>query len=243
VTRFSLSKTKVLGGTNQMPNDNSQATPAGQVIPAGVSVPETTAPVVSPQAEPQTEQKPLTLEDVRALAREEATRIAQSQVAKGENRINQRIQEKIAALNLNKDELGYSEEQLAQAKQKIINNAFTAEDVPPTSAPPLTPDVDQAIQYLNAEIQNVFTEVGASVTPTDPEFAKLQATVDAAWNDPKGLTKILLAAQQAATLKAQRVTSQQSNAAARVTSGGGSPTPGNTTASSAHDLWENAYKK
>jgi hypothetical protein len=178
---------------------------------------------------------------VRLLAREEATRIAQSQVAKGENRINERIQAQFAALNLNKQALGLTEEQVTQAKQRIVTDAFTVEEAP-TSATP-APDVDQAIQYLNAEIGNVFAQVGTNVTPADPEFQKLQATVDAAWNDPQGLTKILLAAQNAASTKAQRVAALQETAAARVVGGGGqSITPGNS-ADSAHNLWENAYKK
>jgi len=199
-----------------MPDVNSQAALDGQVSPSSVPVPEST-PAGNTQTEPQKETAP-TLEEYRAIAREEALRAAQSQVAKGENRINQRIQEGFAALNLNKAVLGYSDEQVAQAKQKIINNAFTAEEAP-TSAPQ-APDADQAIRYMNAEIENVFAEVGTSATSADPEFKDLQAAIDQAWNDPRGLTKIIRAADKAATAKAGRIASQQKNASARVIGGG-----------------------
>lgn len=224
-----------------MPDVTPQAVPVELVAPQGTKVPEST-----PQGNTQPElQKdvPLTLETVRQLAREEATRIAQSQVAKGENRINQRIQEQFAALNLNKSALGLTDEQVTQAKQRIVTDAYTAEDVPQTSAPS-TPDVDQAIQYLNAEIGNVFAEVGTTVTPADPEFKNLQATVDAAWNDPRGLTKILIAANQAANAKAQRVAALQENATARVVSGGGGqPSTGTPAGNSAAEMWSKAYGK
>ena len=228
-----------------MPEETSKATPPEQVTPTGAQVPESTTSEVSTQAEPQTEQKPLTLEDVQRVAREEATRIAQSQVAKGENRIEKRIQEQLAALNASKGVLGLSDQQIEQAKQKIVTEAYTTPEPQtetPTSEPGAKPDVDQAIQYMNAEIENVFAEVGTSVTSADPEFKDLQAVIDAAWNDSKGLVKILRAADKAATAKAGRLQASKETAPARVVSSG--PTSsGQVPASNAHDAWEQAYKK
>lgn len=200
-----------------MPDVNSQAAQVEQVIQPGAQVPEST-PTGNTQTEPQTESAP-TLEDYRKIAREEAVRAAQSQVAKGENRINLRIQEQFAALTLNKAALGLSDDQVAQAKEKIYRDVMFSAEEPQTSASQ-TPDVDQAIRYMNAEIDNVFAEVGTSVTSADPEFKDLQKVIDTAWNDPRGLTKIIRAADKAATAKAGRIASQNGNAQARVIGGG-----------------------
>ena len=62
-----------------MPDVTPQAVPVELVAPQGTKVPEST-----PQGNTQPDlhkDVPLTLETVRQLAREEATRIAQSQVA------------------------------------------------------------------------------------------------------------------------------------------------------------------
>jgi len=196
-----------------MPEETSQAT-AETIVPQ-VTVPET-APAGTTQTEPQKE-TPLTAEDYRRIAHEEAMRVAQSQVAKGENRIQKLIQEKFTALEQTRGTLGLSEEQVNQAKQKIVTEAYSAPEEPVNT---VSPDVDQAIQFMNAEIQNVFAELGTTVSPSDPEFRDLQAKVDSAWNDPKGLAKILLAASKAATAKAGRLAKQTETASARVIGGG-----------------------
>src|SRR5689334_22701689 len=104
-----------------MPEPTSQAAQPEPVTPAGAQVPEFAPETGStPAAEPQTEQKPLTLEDYRKIAREEATRIAQSQVAKGESRIQKQIQEKFDALEKTKTTLKLSDDQVKQAKQDIV---------------------------------------------------------------------------------------------------------------------------
>lgn len=220
-----------------MPTDNSQATPPELVTPTGVEVPETAAQEASTQPEPQTE-TPLTPELVRQMAREEATRIAQSQVAKGENRIQKLIQEKFTALDKTKETLGLSPEQVTQAKQKIVTEAYssTEEETQETTPPTSPANVEQAIQYMNAQITNVFDEVGTSVTKADPEFKDLQKVVDESWNDQKGLAKILLATQRAATAKAARLQRNSQGAAARVVGGSGERTQTNPRMSSSDKI-------
>lgn len=230
-----------------MQPDNSQAAPQEPVTPSSAQGSEPITPTqVNPPTEPQTETPP-TLEDYRKIAREEATRIAQSQVAKGETRIQKLITDKFAALEQTKDTLGLSADQVAQAKQKIVTEAYSSppSGEPPTTQaePPASSDADQAIQFMNAQIANVFEEVGTSVIKSDPEFAEIQKVVDASWNDPKGLSKILLAANKAATTKAARLQSQQGTAAARITAGG-QPSGGQAPRpTSAHSAWDQAYKK
>jgi hypothetical protein len=222
-----------------MPNENSQAAPEEQVTTQGAQVPGQTTEQVSTPAEPQKE-RTLTLEDVQR----EATRIAQSLVAKGENRINQRIQEQFSALEMSKKALGLSDEQVAQAKQKIVTDAFTASEPETTGEQPGNPpavSVDQAIQYLNDQITAVFDVEGTTVNPSDPESKIIQEAMDRSWNDRNGLAIILGAARKAATTKAQREASQKETAASRVISGGGNG-PGEQSAASAQDYWNKAHK-
>lgn len=230
-----------------MPEPTSQATPQEPVTPEGVQVPEFTPETGSPQPEPQTE-KPPTLEDFRRIAREEATRVAQSQVAKGETRIRKEIQEKFAALDQTRSTLNLSDQQVAEARQKIVAEVYssTDEEEPPTEQPQpqVESDVDQAIQFMNAQIGIVFAEAGQSVTKTDPEFPDLQKAINAAWSDPNGLAKILTAAHKAAIAKTTRLQRTQQTAAGRVI-GGGQPISGQVQpqVGSSLEVWEDAYKK
>jgi hypothetical protein len=224
----------------------SQASPTGQVIPTGEQVQGQATEQVSPQAEPQTENKPLTRDEVQELIRSEATRIAQSQVAKGENRIQKVIQEKLAALNTSKDVLGLTDEQVQHAQQKIVTEAYTAPESQaetPTSVPQPAADVDRAIQYMNAKIDNVFAKVGTSVTSADPEFKDLQEAIRNAWNDPNGDVEILLAANRVASAKATRLKAQTENASARLVGGTGVHSSGNIPENgSGLSLLEKAYR-
>ena len=224
--------------------DTSQATPPESVTPTSAQVQEPITPTqVETPAEPQKE-TPLTLEDYRKIAREEATKIAQSQVAKGEGRIQKLIQAKFEALNQTKDTLGLTEDQVKQAQQKIVTEAYSSTEEPPktTQSTPEAPDADQAIQFMNAQITRVFGKVGQTVTKADPEFVELQKAVDASWNNEDGLVEILLAANEAATKKAIRLQASSRNAAARVTSGGQTSGGQVQQPTSAHDAWEVAYK-
>jgi len=231
-----------------MPDDISQAAPPELVTPSSAQVQETITPQVDPPKEPPTETPLLTPEQITAIekiADQRAARIAQSQTAKSENRIQKLIQDKFAALEQTKGTLGLTDEQVAQAKQKIVTEAYTspAEEPPTTQPPSPVPNADEAIQFMNAEIKNVFEEVGTSVTKADPEFADLQKVVDASWNDPRGLVKILRAADKAATTKATRLQNLNSHAAARVVGGGPQSSGQVQQAGNAHDAWSTAYEK
>lgn len=208
-----------------MPEELSQAAPTGQVIPEGEEVLGQATEQVSAQEEPQTEQ-PLTLDNVRELIRNEATRIAQSQVAKGENRINARIQEQFKALDMNKSVLGLSDDQVAQARQKIVTDAYVSDqeqDVTQTGVHPqaedMTPD-----QFLTSELTELFKEHEVKFTPE--LMNELQPVIDAAFTDPRGLSKIIRAAEKLATREAERKVSLQEKAQARVVGGGGTVTTG-----------------
>jgi len=230
-----------------MSEPTSQAAPQEPVTPESAQVPEFTPEATgSTPAEPQTEQKPLTLEDYRRIAREEATKISQSQVAKGESRIRKEIQAKFDALEQTRSTLQLSDDQVAQAKQKIVAEAYSSKDEEPPTEQQQTDvetETDDPIHYMNTQLKIVFDNAGQLITRTDPEFGELQQTINQAWTDPNGLTTILLAANRLANAKATRLRAREHTAAGRVV-GGGQPSSGQAPpASSAHDAWENAYKK
>lgn len=203
-----------------MPDEISQALPEGQLE---AEVQETTPQQETP-AEPQKE-KPITLEDVRKLMRDEFTPIIQSQVAKGENRIDKRIQERFAALEQNKGALKLTDEQVATAQQAIIQeeqmNAYKPAN--PQTNGTAQPEIDPngMERFVMDEIERVFQKHGDRVTPNDAE-AKI---IDAAWNDPNGsLADVLLAVNEATQKMVARKALQKKNADARVVSGGESKT-------------------
>lgn len=233
-----------------MEPSKSQAVPEELVTPTGAQDPGTAPAEGSTQPDPQTD-KPLTLEMVRHLAREEATRIAQSQVAKGENRIQKVIKERFDALDKTKSALGLSDDQVAQARQKITMDAYASPEEtqaptsPTPSDQPADPNVDQAIQYMNTMISAAFEEAGTTVSKADPEFAELQKVVDDSWSDPKGLAKIITAASRAASKKQARLQTQQQTAAGRVTAAGPTPSSGQAQQPAGNTIsqFEEAYRK
>lgn len=204
-----------------MPDEISQALPEGQLE---AQVQEATPQQETP-TEPQTE-KPITLEDVRKLMRDEFTPIIQSQVAKGENRIDKRIQERFAALEQNKGALRLTDEQVATAQQEIIReeqmNAYKPAN--PQTNGTAQPEIDPngMERFVTDQIEQVFKKYGDRVTPNDAEFK----IIDAAWNDPNGsLADTLLAVSEATQKMVARKALQKKNADARVLgSGGGKPT-------------------
>jgi hypothetical protein len=188
-------------------------------------VAENATPEVSTQEQPQTEQPP-TLEAYRQIAREEATRVAQSQVAKSENRTNQRIAERFAALEANKGILKLTEDQVQTAKREIINEeqmaAFTPQESQ-ASTPGQAPSNDSADfgQFVYDQIDKTFELIGTPVTTQDKEWAMIQKELD----DPMGsIAKTQLAAIDASRAKATRLAEQKAKAPARVINTGSGST-------------------
>lgn len=200
-----------------------------EVITPEVEVQEATPSTEgSTPAEPQPEKTVPTLEDYRQIAREEAMRVAQSQVAKSENRTNQRIAERFAALEQNKGVLKLTDEQVTAAQQQIINEE-TMNQFKPKAEGQASPQADvnaddviqQNVDFVYAQIGETFAEAGVEVNQNDPEFKG----IDAALRDPKGsLAKTLRAANKAAEEKAARLKAHKEGAAARISGGGGSAT-------------------
>jgi len=210
------------------------ATP-GSVQPQNASATEQT---------PQ-EQKPLDEARVIELATQIASRTAQSLVDKAEYRISQKAQDQIKALELNQTVLGLNDQQVQEAKQKIVMNELTAK---PQEQQPSNPPVSQVPpveEAIAAFVNDIFAEEGTYVTPADPEWKDLQAVIDATYNDPKGHVKVTKAAIAASAAKAQRVNSNSESAAARVIGSGTGTTTEATDGPevTGHSLFQRAHRK
>ena len=197
------------------------------------------SPDTSPVAEQAQEAKPLTIADVERIAEEKATRIAQSMVDKAEHRISKKAQEKIEVI----DSLGLPNEQAEQAKQKVIYQDLTsprqqeqASTPPPAQQVQAQTEVDPVI----AETLDVFKAEGVTIEVGDPEYKPL----DAILKDPNGnIHQYRKELFKQIEVKRARVAANQQQAPARVISGGQSNQSGGAITSSAHDAWQEAYKK
>jgi hypothetical protein len=196
------------------------------------------------QGQAQQEPTPaLSEEQVRAIATEIATRTAQSLVDKGTSRIEKLVAERIQALEVTRQSLGLTDEQVAAAKQKIVVDAITEEQKPPavpaSTAPkpasqtPLHPILEAAVEMM--------AQQGVSVDEGDPEFATIKADIES----PAPSAKLLVSLQSAITAKAARLASQKERADARVpgASGTGSSGEGYDPTKPSSYYLENARRK
>lgn len=199
------------------------------------------------EEEQQTE-KPLTRADVQRIADEisarNATRIAQSLVAKGENRITAKIQDQIRALNMNKDVLGLTPQQIEQARQKIVMDAYAEE---PTGQEQASRSQSQVQQQPEAGIPvNVISAVkmmqdaGMIVEEGDPEFEQYIAPI--LNRNPNPGMEIVRATAKAMDAKENRLNAKKSKSPARAPQGGGNSEGGNAPAKSSSDYWNGAYR-
>lgn len=205
--------------------DSSQAGEIEQPLDGAADVPAQTTDEVSAETEQQPEQK-FTRAEVEAMLADFEKKVEsriQSQVAKSENRTDARIQERLAALDINRAALNLSDEQYEAAQDAIIReeqkNAYKPQSPKGNETQQTAPDLGETERFVTSQIDAVFQEVGVRVTPDDAEFKLIQQ----AWNDPKGnLAKTLIAVNQAATQKANRLKALKGNAPARAGMGGGS---------------------
>ena len=197
-------------------------------------------PPVEPSAPAQEQAKevqPLTIADVERIATEKATRIAQSLVDKAAYRLSNEAQQKIDALRLVSKDLGLTDEQVQQRMQKIVTDDLTTQPQAAQASEP-TPEAEPEGGVIGV-ISSIFQEEGVTLEPNDPEYK----TFEDQWNNPNGsMTKLVKATYSAIEAKRQRLQKIDTTAAVRTPGGAGGGAP-STTASSAHELWSNAYKK
>lgn len=223
-----------------MPDEISQAQAAQASAQPGAT--ETTPPQGSTQQEAQTETQPNSEETMRRIAREEANRIGQSLVAKGEARIQKRIQEQFRAPDLNKKVLGLTDDQVKQARQGIVAEAYAAEEPEQPQASgaqsdePNLDDYPPAVQAALAMME----DAGVTVQEGDPEFTELIKPILDKGNPGPSL---LMATAKAIEKKQARTLQHTQAAPLRTPVPGSGAGTGTFTAKSANDYWNRAHKK
>ena len=190
------------------------------------------------------ENKPLTIADVERIAEEKATRIAQSMVDKAEHRISKKAQDQIAAIDTSRQALGLSDEQVTQAKQRVIFDDLTAKPTAEQASPAPQTQTTQAqtepVHPAVAALWEIFADEGEEVVEADPEWKE---HIEKVWNDPNGtLPALRKAAYKATEAKRQRKATNQQQAPARVISGGQSQTDSAPPNPSARDYLQRAHK-
>lgn len=220
--------------------DQVQAGPAGT---QGVATPQnqTSAQPASPTEAAQENTQATTPQYVTVDQLSQVTEQIVSRLKQSDKDRSARINSEIAAIRQRLDGTGVSlaPEQELKLREKISNEIDNPPDQTQMDAGQASPQpVDQLIAQF---VGDVFSEVGTQVSDTDPEWKDLQAVIDATYNDPKGAIKVTRAAIDAATKKAQRLNSNAGNPAAAIGAGGANPS-GTPSASSATDLWKQAYK-
>lgn len=219
---------------------------SGQQAQAPASAQPQTASATEPQSQ---EQKPLDEARVIELATQIASRTAQSLVDKAEYRISQKAQAQIQALELNRSTLGLSDQQVQDAKQKIVMDDLTATQQGTQASQPAelegqpTADSVTEAQYIQGLFKG--TESGTEVTPNDPEWAEWQKVYQDNFNDPsmQAASRVILATNKAAAAKAQRLKTNTDTAAARVMQGGPTSGAGDESGLDGHELFQRAHRK
>lgn len=129
------------------------------------------------------------------------------------------IDDKLGAI---KTRLETSGAQLTPQQETALRDQI-ADDLEPKEsatapASALTPEMQQQADYVFSQLDATFADVGASVTPNDPEWKEVKTILD----DPKGnLAKLIRVAGKQAEAKIARLAAQKENAAARTISAGG----------------------
>lgn len=134
-----------------------------------------------------------------------------------------------AQLTTIKDHLTAIGSQLSPQQESVLRAKIEAdlepkdEESAPASA--VTPEMKSQADFVYAQIDATFADVGMTVLPTDPEFKAIKEVLD----DPNGsLPRLIRVTGKQAEAKVARVALQKKNAAARVLGGGESQTNSNS---------------
>jgi len=214
----------------------------GQINPG-----ETPAQIPTEQAQPtgEAQEQPagqtpqyVTKEEMEGFAADILRRAKQSDRDR-----SKRIEDQLTGIKAMLEKAGtkLDAEQEANLRDQITDEIDNAEGQQP--AEPREVQQPAGPSPVDQFLAGIWAEAGATVTPNDPEWAALKKVMDDNFDNPQGLTKVLLAANKAAQDKQKRTADMQETAAARV--GGGDGTKAGTVpeSGSARDMLADAYKK
>lgn len=197
----------------------------------------------TPQEKGQ-EQQPqyVTKADLDTFAKQIVGQIKQSDKDRGK-----RIEGELASIKELVSKTGVQlNPQQEQALREELGERIDSETSPETTSQAQLPTQQVASNDPVADFaKSIFEEVGTTVTPNDPEWAKIKEALDKNFNDPTpaALARVTAAFTVAAQTKAARVSTNQETAAARVGGGGAVVNDGNLDPNApASSFWKEAYK-
>lgn len=197
-----------------------------------------TTPIEGAAQEKPAEPKYVTIEELDQRMAETLRRVKQSD----RDRMKQ-IDEKLTNI---KTRLESGGNQLTPQQVNVLREQIEEEVISPAEqkveapASALPPEVQAQVDYIHAQLDATFADVGTTVIPSDPEWKAIKEVMD----DPKGsLPKLIRIAAKQAEAKQERTASLKEGAAARVISGGPTQSGEGNTTESAYDAWQTVYKK
>lgn len=208
------------------------------ITPVQPSQPEQPQP--GREAEKQQAQQPqyVTKEELEQREAELLRRIKQSDRDRGK-----RIEDELGKIKTLLTNAGTQVTPDVEAKiRNQITDQIDGENEPQPqgqSAVPQQTAPDPVSQFL----AQVFARAGMAVGPNDPEWRDIQKSLDDNWNNPNGLTDVVLTANSAALAKKSRTAAMQETAAARVGGGSGQITGHASDDASGLELLRQAYQK
>lgn len=197
-----------------------------------------TTPIEGAAQEKPAEPKYVTIEELDQRMAETLRRVKQSD----RDRMKQ-IDEKLTTI---KTRLESGGNQLTQQQVNVLREQIEEEVISPAEqkveapASALPPEVQAQVDYIHAQLDATFADVGTTVLPSDPEWKAIKEVMD----DPNGsLPKLIRISAKQAEAKQERTASLKEGAAARVISGGPTQSGEGNTTESAYDAWQTVYKK
>lgn len=233
---------------NQQANAQGTADPSAQNLQGGVSpadqayleqVQPTGAPLQQQETLPSEQQTGnyITRQDLDAILSQRESDIIRRASQSATDRVSARVNERLSAIEMNKSALGLSEEQLQQAKQRIIQEEMTnsPEAQPGQSVSPDSPNPQE--QEILGMMEDVFKNEGIEVLASDPEGKIIQDAI----NSPNtSAYKVRKAIMEATAKKTARM---QQRSTGMQTPPGSGPAAKNFNNMSTTQLWDTAYKK
>lgn len=199
------------------------------------SVTTPTTPAAQTPAGVQQADKPLTADEVKRIARQEAVRVSQSITGKAEARLNQQLEAlKAANVPVTKEQESALREQITEQVMQESDAGQAAPSIQQqTQTTPTTPALSEAAVRIALAAMEA---EGVTIEDNDPELPAMTKVL--AEGKPGEQLK---AVQTAIAAKKARLQQAAQTAHLRTPPGGGGPTQ--PPAKSSEDYWRNAFQK
>lgn len=178
----------------------------------------------------------ITREDLNAILAQRESEIIRRASQSATDKVSARVNERLAALEMNKTALGLSEEQIQKAKNNIIQEEM-GNQTPAQANQVDSGQPSPAEQEILGIMSEIFSGEGIEVLSSDPEGKIIQDAIMDPNMTPYKLRKAVMNATMQKSQRMQAKTSGMQSPPA------GGPPSKNTNSMSTSQLWDSAYKK